>query len=647
MLAVETRGLTKDYAVGFRRSRRRALDHLDLGVERGETFGLLGPNGAGKSTTLKLILGLISPTLGNVEILGHNPGDTFVHARVGYLPENPYFYDHLSPEEFLNYVAALFCLPRERGRARVEALLHSVGLSASRNLPIRKLSKGMVQRLGIAQALLNDPEFIILDEPMSGLDPLGRREVRDLILRLKQDRKTILFSTHILSDAEAVCDRVGILHRGRLQGCGELQKILALPAASTEVVLEDPGPEFWSMPRMGSVVRAGEQVRLEVPLESDVPAILDRILRSGARIISVNPVKASLEDYFMTQVEGRNSKRETENSKLETRNSRLETGKSKLTVPEVDSLDSPVCAHGPRAADTETLLPGGGTTSNRPASAGSGVQCPVSNFQFPISPWSAVRRVAAIALHTFKESVRERVLYNLVVFALLLIGAAILIGSVSIGIDRILLVNLGLSSISIFGLLIAIFIGIGLVAKEIERRSIHNILSKPVRRAEFILGKYLGLLITLITNTAIMTAGFYLALIYQKRGLDRADVAPLQAVYFILLQLALVVALALLFSCVTTPILSAVFTFCLFITGHFLADLRWLGQQSGNATLAKILAALYYLLPDFDAFNVIGQAAHSQPVPGYVLEGNSLYALLYATVLVSAAILIFKEREFA
>jgi ABC-type transport system involved in multi-copper enzyme maturation permease subunit len=259
---------------------------------------------------------------------------------------------------------------------------------------------------------------------------------------------------------------------------------------------------------------------------------------------------------------------------------------------------------------------------------------------------ASAQRVTTIALHNFKESVRDRVLYNLVLFALLLIGAAILFGSISVGIERTILVNLGLSSISVFGLLISIFIGIGLVAKEIEKRTIYSTLSKPVWRAEFILGKYFGLLLTLVVNTAIMTAGFYLALIYQDHHLDPADFAPLGAIYCILLQLALVVALALLFSCISTPILSAVFTFCFFITGHFLADLRSLGHQSGSTTLETILNVVYYLLPDFSAFSVIGQAAHGHRMPGYLLLGNSLYALLYATILISTAVLVFEEKEF-
>jgi len=257
-----------------------------------------------------------------------------------------------------------------------------------------------------------------------------------------------------------------------------------------------------------------------------------------------------------------------------------------------------------------------------------------------------MRRIASIALHTFKESVRERVLYNLIVFALLLIGTAILFGSISVGIERIILVNLGLSSISVFGLLMAIFIGIGLVSKEIERQSISSILSKPVRRAEFILGKYLGLLLTLVINTAIMTVGLYAALFYQKRTLAAADLVVLQAVYFIILQFALVIGLALLFSCISTPVLSAVFTFCVYVIGNFLADIRWFGQETGSALIEKGTTVLYYLLPNFSNFNAITQVAHGQGVPGYVLLSNSLYALLYVGILISAAILIFEKREF-
>jgi ABC-type transport system involved in multi-copper enzyme maturation permease subunit len=257
-----------------------------------------------------------------------------------------------------------------------------------------------------------------------------------------------------------------------------------------------------------------------------------------------------------------------------------------------------------------------------------------------------MQRIMTIALGAFKESVRERVLYNLIVFAFLMIGAAILMGSISVGVERIILVNLGLSAISVFGLLIAIFIGIGLVSKEIERRTIYNILSKPVTRAEFILGKYAGLLVTLFVNTAIMTAGFYLALAIQKGSLALSDFSLLIAVYFILLQLAIVVGVAIFFSCISTSILSAVFTFCLFVIGNFSSDIRWFGQGSGSPLLEKATTVLYYVLPNFEDFNVIDKVAHGARIPGVFVIANTCYALLYIAVLLSGAVLIFEEREF-
>ncbi len=305
MLAVETLELTKDYYVGFFRKRpRRAVDGLNLRVEKGEVFGLLGPNGAGKTTTLKILLRLVFPTSGTARILGSELEDVAMHGRVGYLPENPYFYDHLTAQEFMNYAGELFGLRPTERRRRIDRLLERLGLAESRHLPLRRFSKGMVQRVGIAQALINDPELIFLDEPMSGLDPLGRREVRDLILELKGEGKTIFFSTHILSDAEVLCDRVAILDRGRLQGCGELHEILSLGVAVTEVVLENPPAELLRelSPYTRSVVRTGHRVRLEVPAESDVARVLALAIRHAAGVVSLNPVKMSLEDYFMAQM---------------------------------------------------------------------------------------------------------------------------------------------------------------------------------------------------------------------------------------------------------------------------------------------------------------------------------------------------------
>lgn len=256
-----------------------------------------------------------------------------------------------------------------------------------------------------------------------------------------------------------------------------------------------------------------------------------------------------------------------------------------------------------------------------------------------------MNRIAAIAVHTFKESVREKVLYNLVVFALLMIGAGLVLGSVSVGINDVALVNLGLSAISVFGVLIAVFIGISLVWKEMDRRTLYNVLSKPVARSEFILGKSLGLVLTLVVNTAIMTAGFYVVLWYEKGRLDAADVAPLEAVYFILLQLTLVVGIALLFSTISSPALSAIFTLSLYVIGNLLGDLRTFGEQSASAVARGLSHGLSLVLPDFGALSDIAPAAHGELVPGFRIFTHSVYAVLYTVVLLSATILIFERKD--
>jgi ABC-type transport system involved in multi-copper enzyme maturation permease subunit len=255
-------------------------------------------------------------------------------------------------------------------------------------------------------------------------------------------------------------------------------------------------------------------------------------------------------------------------------------------------------------------------------------------------------RIATIALGAFKESVRERVLYNLVAFAFLMIAAAVLLGSISVGVERIILVNLGLAAISVFGFLMAIFIGIGLVSKEIERRTIYNILSKPVSRAEVILGKYAGLLLTLLVNTAIMTAGFYVALAFQKGGLTRDDLSLLVAVYFIMLQFAIIVGVAIFFSCLSTPILSAVFTLCLLVIGNLSGEMRRFGLESQSPWIEKVTSLLYYVLPNFNNLNVTTEVAHGVRIPDSMIVANTWYALLYIAILVSAAVMIFEEREF-
>src|SRR3954453_6721891 len=228
MPALATYDLTKEYALGFWRKRPYlALDRLTLAVEPGEVFGFLGPNGAGKTTTLKLLMRLVFPTAGRAELLGKPLGDVTVRRRIGYLPEHPYFYDYLTAEELLSYFAGLFGYDGAERRRRVARLLDEVGIGAERRLQLRKFSKGMLQRLGIAQALVNDPELVISDEPMSGLDPLGRKEIRDLIVELKHEGKTVLFSTHILSDVELVCDRVAMIVGGRMRDVGPLQRLLS------------------------------------------------------------------------------------------------------------------------------------------------------------------------------------------------------------------------------------------------------------------------------------------------------------------------------------------------------------------------------------------------------------------------------------
>jgi ABC-2 type transport system ATP-binding protein len=305
MYAIEINRLTKDYSVGFWKKRpKKALDSLNLQVESGEVFGLLGPNGAGKTTTLKILFRLVFPTSGTAWILGQELNDTSMHQRVGYLPEHPYFYEHLTPEELLDYTGRLFGVGRGTLRTRLAQLLERVGLMEVRNVPLRRFSKGMVQRAGIAQALINDPDVIFLDEPMSGLDPIGRREVRDLILQLREEKKTVFFSTHILSDAEALCDRVAILNRGQLQGCGELRHLLSLGASTTEIILETPPEAVLAelCPLVVSTVRTGDRVRLEIRDEANIEKVMAIVFRGKVKVVSLNPVRMSLEDYFMAKV---------------------------------------------------------------------------------------------------------------------------------------------------------------------------------------------------------------------------------------------------------------------------------------------------------------------------------------------------------
>jgi ABC-2 type transport system ATP-binding protein len=304
--ALATFELTKDYEVGFWRKRPyRALDRLSLEVMPGDVFGFLGPNGAGKTTTLKLLMQLVFPTSGHAEILGRPLGDLAVKRRIGYLPENPYFYDHLTAEELLNYFAGLFGYASGERRARTARLLDEVGIGGERKLQLRKFSKGMLQRVGIAQALINDPDLVIFDEPMSGLDPLGRREVRSLILRLRDRGCTVFFSSHVLSDAEALCSRVAILAKGRLVATGRLSEMLAFEARGWEMVVArvDDGCLARLGARVRRVIPIGEgRYTLELPLQPPPEHLLRDLTASGAELVSLNPIRETLEDFFVQRV---------------------------------------------------------------------------------------------------------------------------------------------------------------------------------------------------------------------------------------------------------------------------------------------------------------------------------------------------------
>jgi ABC-2 type transport system ATP-binding protein len=305
MAAIKTEGLCKDYRLGFWRRRTRVLHSLDLTVEVGETFGYLGPNGAGKTTTIKILTSLVRPTTGRAWLLDHEVSDTRVREKIGFLPETPNFYDYLTGEEFMAYMARLAGLPRRRAREQIGALLEQVGLAGARRLQLRKYSKGMLQRIGLAQALLGDPPLVILDEPMSGLDPIGRKEVRDIILRLRAEGRTVFFSTHIIPDVEMICDRVGILLGGRLARVGRLDELLGTEVESVDVtavgLASDTIQELATFSLVPPLVQ-GERVLFRLRTEADVDALLRQVLEAKGRVMAVTPQKRSLEDLFLAEV---------------------------------------------------------------------------------------------------------------------------------------------------------------------------------------------------------------------------------------------------------------------------------------------------------------------------------------------------------
>lgn len=300
--AIEIENLSKEYPHGFLHlKKKKSLENLTMHVEDGEVFGFLGPNGAGKSTTIKLLMRLIFPTSGTARILGKSIDDVSTHGSIGYLPEQPYFYDYLTAHELLDYFARFHGLTANDRRDRVQAMLKKVGLETAKKIQLRKYSKGMLQRVGLAQAILHRPQVVVLDEPMSGLDPLGRREVRDIILDLKREGRTVLFSTHVLSDAEMLCDRVGVIVGGKLRGTGAPAELVDIQAQGMEILFELAG-EHPNSALLAKATRTGDRYRVQLP-EAELYRALDELKAAGARVLSVAQLKPTLEEFFMNLVE--------------------------------------------------------------------------------------------------------------------------------------------------------------------------------------------------------------------------------------------------------------------------------------------------------------------------------------------------------
>jgi len=304
MPVIEITNLTKDYEVGFFRKRRvRALDGLSLSIDQGQIFGFLGANGAGKTTTLKLLMRLIFPTTGSARILGHDIQDVQMHQRIGYLPENPYFYDYLTAREFLEYCAEIFGLPSAERKKRAADLLSRIGLDEKRwDTQLRKFSKGMLQRVGLAQSLVNDPEIVFLDEPMSGLDPVGRREVRDLIAALRDEGKTVFMCSHILSDIEVLCDRVAILKKGKLAQVGHLDELRQTTEGPNRMEVMATGADADALRQQLSATQitpTPRGLRIEISSEDEIERVIAALRKAGGKIVSIHPIKQSLEELFL------------------------------------------------------------------------------------------------------------------------------------------------------------------------------------------------------------------------------------------------------------------------------------------------------------------------------------------------------------
>jgi ABC-2 type transport system ATP-binding protein len=317
--AIEVRDLTKTYRTPFTRKRVEALRGVTFRVERGHIFGFVGPNGAGKTTTIRTLMGLIRPTGGSAELLGHPLGSREAKARIGFLPESPYFYDYLTVGELCDLTGRLFGLSAAERKQRADRLIDKVGLGRARGQSLKKFSKGMLQRAGLAQALMNDPELVVLDEPMSGLDPIGRKEVRDLILELRDHGKTVFFSTHILSDVEAITDRVAIIARGQLQASGTPAELVSRSLLGVEITVQlaDGDADAALTAGASKVRRAGDELTLTLAADADVDAWLARAHAAGAKVRQVAPRHETLEDLFLREVAGADRKADAADRKAD------------------------------------------------------------------------------------------------------------------------------------------------------------------------------------------------------------------------------------------------------------------------------------------------------------------------------------------